>query len=228
MSRSQYTYQTITTLNVSQDYESPEFSPPPPPPEQQAPQGVPRQDTELVEDSLNANAVTIANDTQIVEDSVENRGAVAFTGQVNRLSQQASEDYDELYSLTPNRPRSQKHSNTAQQPELQRKRSNNPLDALLSRGATVHKAVRTPAGTKRSAPVDQGGLLSSYAWSHSDWKQTPKTSCEDLRASEVRRLERPSPSQQGGSAVPSKAFHSLLQKVRFNSLCENNANVITK
>lgn len=162
MSRSQYTYQTTTTLNVSQDYESPELSSPPPP-EQQPPPVVPRQDTELVEDSLNANALTIANDTDIVEDSVENRGDVAFTEQVNRLSQQAPQDYDELYSLTPDRPRSQKHPNVAQQPEPQPKRSNNPLAALLTRGATVHKAVRTPAGTKRPAPVDRGASLSSNA-----------------------------------------------------------------
>lgn len=159
MSQTQRTSQTITTIDVSQGKETPALSSPPrkeAPVERAIPGG-----TQVVEDSLDANVPANANGTQVVEDSVENWPAVTTVGPQTRPSQEAE---DELYSLTPERPRgkrSQQLPASASPAQTKRKVSNNALDALLTRGATVHKAHERPARQSRAAPIVEGELVAS-------------------------------------------------------------------
>lgn len=184
MSQTQRTYQTTTTLNVSQDYETPARSSPPP--EQAPPAGVMREVTDLVEDSLNANARAVPDDTEVVEDSSGNRAATITkaNGPADRPSQQAQSQHDELYSLTPDRARTEAAQHLPkipEQAESQRKVSNNALDALLARGATVHKPVSTPARTGPPAPIVEGTQNSSLDQNHADDFQTMGTICKDRK-----------------------------------------------
>lgn len=155
MAQSQYTYQTTTTINVSQDHKTPAGSSPPP---EQAPRaGIRREGTELVEDSWNVSAPAIANDAEVVEDSIENGAARPSPAQVNRPSEEADHEHDELYSLTPERPRVkaiQQSPEVTQQTEPRRKI--NALDALLARGARVHGEASKPTNTKPTAPILEG------------------------------------------------------------------------
>lgn len=151
MSQAQRTYQTVTTINVSQDYKTPSKSSSP---AGQTPRaGVARQNTELVEDSLNAhvNKISVADDTEVVEDSVETPAAAArVTSPANRLARPVQPEEDELYSLTPS----------------PRKTSNNALNALLARGAFVHKpAVQKSIGTKLLASNSYGTRHNSSVYS---------------------------------------------------------------
>lgn len=152
MSRSARTYQTETTLNVSQDYETPVRSSPP---ASAPPVSAEKRGTVLVEDSLGAEGKAPIADGEIVEDSVENGVVRAGETQHKRLSQQVEDDHDELYSLTPERPRAQavqKPTRATQPAETLGNGRMNAVDALLARGATVHKAKQNPSEVKQ-APV---------------------------------------------------------------------------
>ena len=150
MSKSQRTSQTVQTVTTI-DAGAHESSPPPETPS--APKAT-QEETQLVEDSLNAIEPTVANGTEVVEDSLGNGAPVAVNAPAQRPSQQAESEHDELYSLTPQRSRPKTGQNSAAAPP--RKISNNALDALLDRGAKVHKPVQKPAETKQPAPRVEG------------------------------------------------------------------------
>lgn len=165
MSQSQYTYQTVTTINVSQDFETP--VPSSPTGEPRAPPGLTRQETEVVEDSLNANLYANgpsakAPHTEVIKAPAVDKATIAANPKspLNRPVQRPHSQDDELYSLTPEHLRAkatQTSTNTKAAP--QHKVSNNALDALLTKGAAVHKADEISPKSTRIATV-AGGMWS--------------------------------------------------------------------